>query len=387
MTLEQDDPGRLKEASMKQLSLILFVGLAWIAASDRPMAGEIPPGNAAFEGKLRRLPVGAIQAGGWMQRQMKEDAEKGWVADRQDQSLSGSWLGPDYGKKPFWQPYLDRKGAPVDGEFQAHWMDGVFRFGWIAGLPEYRKLGKQCVDELLAHRDPTGYPGVVPPENRFIIDRYDGHYEMWAYGEHILALLRYYHYTGDQRALDACRRAADLVCAKYGPHSQEKTPIQGSWYTSVAAALAGLHRLTGDEKYLDTADHLLRSFDYTKRILAKPSEISGHSAGWPLMLTAMIEVYRRTGAEDLEKAMRLAHELTVRDHLQPHGAPSGQGEVYARTGPYVNTELCDPFWWVWWWTEMAALTGEPAFADFAEKAYFNALPGHRAKDGDVMSYF
>ncbi|MBN2024725.1 MAG: glycoside hydrolase family 127 protein [Pirellulales bacterium] len=369
------------------MNLFLVVALAWAVMDDRPRAGEVSPGKLAIEGKLHRLPAGAIRIGGWMRRQVEEDAALGWVADRQDQSLRGDWLGPDYGKKPFWQPYLDRKGAPVDGEFQAHWMDGVFRFGWLADMPEFRKLGNECVNDVLAHLDPTGYLGVVPPEHRFNIDRHDGHYEMWAFGEHLNALLRYYDYTGDRRVLEACRRAGDLACSKFGPDGDGGTPIRGSWYTSVAAALAELYRVTGEKKYLDTADRVLRSFDYTKRILAKPSEIDGHSAGWPLVLTAMIDVYRCTGADDLEKAMRLAHELTVRDHLQPHGAPSGQGEVYAGTGPYVNTELCDVFWWAWWWTEMAALTGEPTFADFAEKAYLNALPGHRAKDGDAMSYF
>ncbi|MBN2579148.1 MAG: glycoside hydrolase family 127 protein [Pirellulales bacterium] len=367
--------------------LWLVVGLLGIAASDPLPAADPPPGPAAVQGKFHPLPPGAIKAGGWMQRQMEEDAAAGWTADRQDQSLHGDWLGPDYGKKPFWQPYLDRKGTPVDGEYQAHWMDCVFRFGWITDLPEYRQLGKKCVDDVLDHLDPTGYLGVVPPDQRFHIKRHDGHYEMWSYGEHLNALLQYYGYTGDDRVLQACRRAADLVCSKYGPSSKTKASPQGSWYTSVSAALARLYRLTGDRKYLESADQFLRDFDYTKQIFANPPAISGHSAGWPLMLTAMTEVYRCTGAADFDRAMRLAHQLTVRDHLQPHGAPSGQGEVFAGTGPYVNTELCDVFWWVWWWTEMTALTGESKFADFAERAYFNALPGHRAKDGEVMSYF
>jgi DUF1680 family protein len=371
----------------KHWILLLMVALSWNAVPDGLNAIPPLPAKVAVEGKLSRLPLGSIKAEGWMQREMEEDAVAGWVADRQDQSLHGDWLGPNYGKKPFWQPYVDPKGSPVDGEYQAHWIDCAVCFGWVTGLPEYRQLGKQCVEDVLTHLDQTGYIGVVPPDQRFNIKRNDGHYEMWSYGEHLNALLHYYDYTGDERVLQACRRAADMVCAKYGPHSKTQAPIEGSWYTSVTYALARLYRLTGEKKYLDTADDYLRRFDYTKQILRNPAEISGHSAGWPLMLTAMLEVYRCTGAKDLEQAMRLAHDLTVRDHLQPHGAPSGQGELYAGTGPYVNTELCDVFWWVWWWTEMAALTGESKFADLAEKAYFNALPGHRAKDGEAMSYF
>ena len=148
-----------------------------------------------------------------------------------------------------------------------------------------------------------------------------------------------------------------------------------------------LYRRTGDKKYLDTADHILRHFGYCKNILSRPESLKGHSGGWTLFGLSLLEVYRATGAEDLKGALTRMHELMVRDHLQPHGSPSGEFEQLAGTGPYVDTELCDPFWWIWWWTEMTALTGESRYADFAEKAIFNALPGHRSKDGKVMSYF
>ena len=53
----------------------------------------------------------------------------------------------------------------------------------------------------------------------------------------------------------------------------------------------------------------------------------------------------------------------------------------------MDTELCDTFWWTWCWTELLKATGEAKYADFAEKAALNALPGQRSKDGLVTAYF
>ena len=168
--------------------LLLSIVLAAAAAA------EPPPGKMAVEDVFQRLPPGAILAGGWIERQMVEDSE-GWVRARQGQSLEGDWLGPSYGKRPFWQPYVDHLGTPVEGEYQAHWMDLVFRLGWTAGLDEYKQLGRQCVDDVLAHVGPDGYLGVDKPECRFNNKGVDGNYELWSYGENLNGLLNYYRYT------------------------------------------------------------------------------------------------------------------------------------------------------------------------------------------------
>ena len=115
--------------------------------------------------------------------------------------------------------------------------------------------------------------------------------------------------------------------------------------------------------------------------------LKGHTATWGINLLSGLELYRATGDAGLLRGLRAANDIMIQQDLQPHGALSGQGEFLAGKGPYLNTELCDVFWWSWWWIEMAALTGESQFADLAEAAVFNALPGHRSKDGAVTAYF
>jgi len=341
---------------------------------------------------------------------MAEDAANGWVAKANQMSLEGYWFakkqlrskrGPLWTylpvaggvKAPFYHPYIEHQGAPVAGEYQAHWIDAVCRLGWVAGLEECRRLAAKCVADVLAAQQPDGYLGVDPPADQFRGTGIDGsQFELWSFGETLNALLCYHRFTGDPRVLEACRKAADLVCSRVGPHSPgKKAPLPGQeWYTSLSNAMVELYRRTGDEKYVDMAGYLLDRFlermDWGE-MLREKKPLRGHAAGWGILYLSMIDVYRATGDARWLRHLEYAHKALVAEHLQPHGAPSGQGERLAGKGPYVNSELCDSFWWVWCWTEMLKLTGDSRYADFAEKAALNALPGHRSKDGQVAAYF
>ena len=189
-------------------------------------------------------------------------------------------------------------------------------------------------------------------------------------------------------------KAADLVCSTFGPHGPQKKPIalSQSCYASLVTALARLYRETGDKKYLDTAlateeQFLSAPWHPYGRILREKKPLVGHSAAWGLAVLSMIELYRASGDRQWLEHALYAHDSLAKEHVQPHGAPSGMGEALAGTGPHLDTELCDTFWWIWCWTELLKATGESKYADFAEKAALNALPGQRSKDGVVTAYF
>ena len=80
-------------------------------------------------------------------------------------------------------------------------------------------------------------------------------------------------------------------------------------------------------------------------------------------------------------------DLVERSCMQAHGAPTGQGEFLVPASPHVNTEYCDVIWFGMSWVELLKATGEAHYADLAEKAALNALPGQRSKDGAISAYF
>lgn len=379
------------------------LGAVLAAAIAGLHAGNPIPAAETVKDTFGRLPAGACRAQGWIQRQMEEDGD-GWVRTANQMSLEGSWIRSDNSysqggiQAPFYNPYIERRGAPIGAEYQAHWLDIVFRLGWVAGLDEYRRLGTRAVNDILESLDSDGYIGVFPRSGRLKQSDDDAVYELWGCGETLNALLRYHEFTGDRRVLSACLKAADWLIERAGPTAPGASEFLATqwWYTSITNAMAHLHRLSGDPKHLAMAEFMFRSQLKDRRwgeygiILGEQPpqpQLRGHAAGWGIVLMSGLDLYRANGDAALLRGLRQANDLIVEKNLQPHGALSGQRERLAGRGPYLNTELCDVFWWAWWWTEMAALTGESRFADYAETAVLNALPGHRSKDGRVTSYF
>lgn len=375
-------------------------GAAW------PKLAMSTPAAKPVEERFGKLPVGACQAGGWLKRQMEEDG-RGWVWTANQMSLEGSWTqrGDSYSrggaKTPFYYPYVERMRAPIGAEYQAHWLDIVFRLGWVAGLEDYRKLGTKAVNDILASLDSDGYIGVYPPSERLRPkdDKdEDGRYELWGEGETLNALLLYHRLSGDERVLKACQKAAQLLIERVGPQAPGAHEFINNqwWYSSVTNATAFLYRRTGDQKQLEMAQYVFRSFlqqreagDWGVILGEQPPQpqLKGHTAGWGIVLLSGLELYRATGDSNLLRGLRDANDMVIAQHMQPHGVPSGQGEFLGGKGPYQDTELCDVHWWSSWWTQMTAVTGESQFADLAEAAVLNALPGHRSKDGTVTAYF
>jgi len=364
--------------------------------------------------RLSTLPPEEIETGGWIGRQIKEDAANGWVAVCNRMSHEGilawnantqtpipyyvpwsklSGNGPEVWNKsvPFYQTLIEPMGSYGEGEFEAHWMDMLFRMAWVGNVPEFRSLSHQAVKDILESRDQSGYIGVDTPWIRYTgsyttpFGLKNGEFETSGLSELLNALLTYHRFTGDAKTLEAVTKAADLTLA----HLREKelTSIDGS----SALGWIELYRVTHKKEYLDMArrmvDRLFR-MDYLPQLVSRePAQLQGHSATTGILLLEMLGLYQVTGDRDMLDWARRISDRVERFSMQAHGAPTGHREMLAPSGPRVNTEGCDIAWFAWAWIEMLKATGDAHYADLAEKAALNALPGHRSKDGAVAPYF
>src|SRR5207244_3651336 len=88
------------------------------------------------------------------------------------------------------------------------------------------RMLERTVDELIGAQDQDGYLGPFPRAKRLLGqsggDEYarfsGGEYALWDLWGHyhcLLGLLLWHQETGSQAALDACIRAADLLCATF----------------------------------------------------------------------------------------------------------------------------------------------------------------------------
>ena len=368
---------------------------------------------------LTTLPPQGIQVRGWMGKEIREDAANGWttICNRMSHQGLMGWdantLTPTpyympwnqavlHGRDawnrsvPYYQTLIDRMGAYAEGEFEAHWLDTVFRMGWIGNIPSDRDLGRQAVKDILASLDESGYIGTNSPQQRFT-GQYTTPFGMNWEGEVegtfevLAALIDYHRYTGDERVLKAVIKAADLTL--------EKTRGRELWGNAGWPAPLGmieLYRITHDKRYLNRAQLMVDAClkgDPTTGVglpvltMKEGDRLDGHSAAIGELLLEMAEISQVAGDPDMLAKARTLSGHIERYATQIHGAPTGNAEMLVAASPRANTEMCDIVWYGMAWVEMLKATSEAHYADLAEKAALNALPGQRSKDGAVSPYF
>ena len=350
---------------------ILFAVAATLTALDcLPCRAEMA---------LTSLPHQGIVIRGWIGKQMREDAAKGWVATCNRMSHQGylGWdantqqpipyylpwsRGGDKGPAawnrsvPFYQTILEPMGSYGEGEFEGHWLDALARLGWIGDVKEFRNLAGQAAKEIAESRDPTGYLGVDLPWVRFTgmyttpFGLKNGDFEIGGMFSIIEGLMTYYRYTHDERVLKTCVKASNLILERTRGREFKDT---AGWLAPLG--LLAMYRETGDPAYLTRAVKLVEhdfGESYAPQLKQGSAALQGHAASTGIMLLSMLGVYEANADRRmLENAIKLNNRVLAHA-MQVQGVPTGHAESLAASGPNVNTEGCVIAWFGWAWLEL-----------------------------------
>ena len=322
-----------------------------------------------------------------------EITARGWLRAQLELSLRGmgGHLGeiePDQMEKP----YVTRDFDPAKGA------RGLV--GWCAEMGGAFALGQAClayalgdvalvektaarVRAAMALQEPNGYLGAYRPGD-------DRHEDFNAWGCHIFyrAMLLEYARTGDKAILDALHRALLWFAEHWS--GDRKTDYAGP---TILIPAAEVFRLTGDarlkgfcEKYaawLDKPGHqngaTLASFPLSTHAY--------HVAAIAARLQVPVALAAGLGRPDWIAAAM--HMLSAwRDGLgwQCSHTPCADGEWTAAPSCVGETEYCDHVYCLELFERLAALTGDPVWADAIERIVFNAAQGARAKDERTIGY-
>jgi hypothetical protein len=154
------------------------------ASPARPAAGFAVP---AF----RPLPLGSITPAGWLQRQLRIQA------DGLSGHLDEFW--PDVGQSKWF-------GGQAEGwERAPYWLDGVIPLAWVLDDQALKSRITRYIDFIVSHQRPDGWFGPYPEDA--VARRYD----MWAILLVNKALVQYHEATGDARVLEAVRKSLRAV--------------------------------------------------------------------------------------------------------------------------------------------------------------------------------
>ncbi len=303
----------------------------------------------------------------------------------------GALLG-GFEKRPGSHPWI--------GEHIGKYLDAASR-AWAYTGDERLKLAlDRMAHNLIAMQLPDGYLGTYTEEQRWTS------WDVWVHKYCLIGLLSYYQVTGDAPALETARRVADLLVTTFGEGPGQRDILRSGTHmgmaaTSILEPFCVLYRYTGEQKYLDFARYVIRSWDQPNgpkiiRSLTRTGSVAETANGkaYEMLsnLVGLVELYRLTAEASYLKAAETAWNDIAAKRLYITGTTSAAerfrgdfdlpGEESASVG-----EGCATVSWLQLTWQLLRVTGEPQYADHLERTVYNQLLGAQdPENGNICSY-
>lgn len=345
-------------------------GLYAIAAAA-PVADVLPP-----------TPVDAVALGGLLGERLQATAlnrllnldEAALLAGFRQRPGSQAWVGEHVGK------FL-------------HAATLAWRY---TGDPRLRDKVDRVTRDLLACQLDDGYLGTYRP------DEYWTSWDVWVHKYCLYGLLTVARETGSEAALTGARRIGELLCATFGEGRRDiiKSGTHvGTAATSVMEPMLLLYQATGERRYLDFCEYLVRAWDqpHGPRILKSLLDhgkvnLTANGKAYEMVsnLVGLCELYRATGNPDYLTACTrawddiAAHQCyltggtSLAEHFQPDGQLPNAGRV---------SENCAMVTWAQLSAQLLRLTGEAKYAAMLESLAYNHLLASQRPDLSGICYF
>lgn len=366
------------------LLLTLATGAATLSANEIALAPEKVP-NVVADRQDMQIPD-CVHLSGMLGVRIHNSAANRLLAVDVDRLLEG------YRKRPGRQTW--------DGEHVGKWLHAATLAWANTGNADLRVKLDRTAGELIKCQLDDGYLGTYLPEQRWT------EWDVWAHKYNLIGLITYMRYTGDMTALPACCKMGDLLCNSFGDVPGKLDILKagdhvGMAPTSVLEPMVWLYRLSGDEKYREFCEYLLRAWEQpngphiVSRLLeTKRVDSVGNGKSYEMLscINGLLEWYRMTGDPTLLTAAINAWEdivakrqyitgaVSVQDHFRDdYVLPNIQG---AYGDPNAGgSENCDTITWLQLNAHLLRLTGEARFADQLERVTYNQMIAAQRPDG------
>lgn len=230
-----------------------------------------------------------------------------------------------------------------------------------------------------------------------------GH-ELYTLGHLVQAAVCANRQLGDDRLLRVAVRFSDLVWERFGPDTEQDLAFCG--HPEVEMALVELHRETGDRRYLELADLMVRRRGHQKvesKIFTSEyfqdlvpfvdlDSVIGHAVRMMYLASGATDVAVETGAEDLREALlrlwddMVASKLYITGGLGSRHSDEAIGDRFELPSERAYNETCAAIALMQWSWRMLLATGEARFADVFETVLYNAFAVGLSDDGCAFFY-
>lgn len=266
----------------------------------------------------------------------------------------------------------------------------------------------KTADYLVSTQEADGYLGSYSTALRITNNESKFHkrsWDTWTLSCMIMGLLEVDRYFPNTRYRDAASKIGALLLNTFGDGSKKITNY-GTRYgysaTIVLEPVVELYKLTGDKRYLDFAQLIVKEVEdkdglrliasmLNHRDLETIADGKAYQIIWNL--TGLAKLYEITGTPDYLKAVESAWKNIKAYHLTITGGPWGgigkHKECFNTKGfwdPYGFIETCSTMSWIQLNKELLHLSGEAKYAQEIERSAYNALLGAQFANGVDWSY-
>ena len=326
---------------------------------------------------------------------------KGYVGSKLDASYQNRILAQD----------VDRLVAPFNNRTEASCWQSEFWGKWFTSAvlayryrpePQLKAVLDKAVDGLIATQSPDGYIG------NYADDKHLAAWDIWGRKYCMLGLLAYYDVTKEKKALKSAAKEADFLIKEIKDRNALIVKLgnhHGMAASSVLEPMCQLYSRTGDKKYLEFAEEIVRQWEtpdgpqliskstvnVAKRFPKPKVSWYGPEQGqkaYEMMscYEGLLELYRLTGKTEYKTAVENTWQ-NIRD-TEINIAGSGSAVECWFGGQHLQTmaifhfqETCVTATWIKLSQQLLRMTGESKYADAIELTYYNALLGSMKPDG------
>lgn len=325
----------------------------------------------------------------------------GYVGQKLDASYKNRIMAQDVERLV--APFRNRTETSCwQSEFWGKWFTSAILAYHYKPEPQLKKILDQAVDGLIATQTPDGYIG------NYADDKHLAAWDIWGRKYCMLGLMSYYDLTKDKKSLIAASKVGDhlmkelkdrnALIVKMGNH-------RGMAASSVLEPICQLYSRTGDKKYLDFAQEIVRQWETPDgpQLISKASvnvadRFPKPAVNWygpeqgqkayEMMscYEGLLELYRLTGKQEYKAAVEQTWESIRETEINVAGSGSSvecwfHGKEHQDHPIFHYQETCVTATWVKLSQQLLRLTGEAKYAEAIEQTYYNALLGSMTLDG------
>lgn len=331
--------------------------------------------------KLRPLKLGTVTPRGWLLEQLlrNKDGMGGHLAELEPRMIATPYTTGE--TEPRWG---EARKAGWGAEISGNYWTGLVELAFTAGDAELIQKAEKWVGEVLAHRRDDGYLGTYTETDDLFDD-----YNAWGTSCGMNALLAYYDATGREDVLDAVYRCMLWFCENW--KGDKKTRYAG---IAVTSAMEACYSYVGDERLIafceDYYDFLGRNDLFGESLDSMLADElhynANHGAGYAYHISRPAELYAVNGKRRYLEASLKAYRKAKNKVIQKTGGITCESEYLAPVGSNVETEYCGFAMYNKSMYHLSRITGDPVFADEAERVFFNGAQGARKKDEKAIAY-